>query len=429
MRKCITLARLNIKNYKKQKRFFSVVLTVSLTMFFVASALSDGFVLISQSYRTDDVSLREIQVWPVDDTAAFEHSTVLKVSSMENVVAASQYINASLSQDYIIEVDNIFLQCLPFLRGTNRCFSFAPRTLIAEIQKDETANPIICGRDFKATDSHKVIIDENTCYILGYRDLNEIIGKTIDINLSDFSVKDVEIVGVCMSEYGYYYENLANIDECSIRTYLQSKLCNPVFFSDDVIQEISLSSNDVETCYYENLILTTDSTDYVKEISDKALSLFGYDSSNKIATIERKAANVESFKLFICVISVIILLAATVFITNTLVVQILHQRKYTEMILKIGYQKRDISLIYIIENAIVSFKAAVLALTFSFAASFLIDVFFSMLYREVSSIKRFAFLVNIPNAMLLSCGLIGLIIVLTYITSSCQLNRIRKNRC
>lgn len=428
MRKIITLARLNIKNYKKQKRIFSVVLTVSLVMLLVAAALSDGFVLISQSYRTDDVSLREIQVWPANDPSAFEHSTVLKVSSMENVVAASQYINAFLSQGFTIGVDDILLQCAPELRGTNRCFSFAPRKLVAEIQKDETANPIICGRDFKATDVHKAIIDENTCYLLGYRDLNEIIGKKIDINLSDFSVKDVEIVGVCMSEYGYYYADLANIDEDSIKAYLQSELCNPVFLSDDVIQEISLSSNDVVNWYYENLLLMTDNTDYVKEISDKALSLFGYDSSNKIVTIEQKAANVESFSLFIYVISAIILLAASVIVTNTLVVQILHQRKYTDMILKIGYQKRDITLIYIIENAIVSLKAAVLALALSFAASFFIDVFFSMLYKDVSSIKRFAFLVNIPYALLLSCGLVVFIILLTYIASSCQLNRIRKNR-
>ena len=429
MSKCITLAKLNIKNYKKQKRIFSIVLIVSLVMLLLSLALSDGFLLISQSYRTDDVGLREIQTWPFDDPSAFEHSTVLKVSSMENVVAASQYVNAFLSHDYTIDVDGILLQCVPELRGTNRCFSFAPRTLVAEIQGDETASPIICGRDFKATDSHKAIIDENTCYILGYRDLNEIIGRTIEINLSDFSVKDVEIVGVCMSEYGFYYANLANIDEYSIKAYLKSKLCNPVFFSDDVIQEISLSSNDIVTWYYENLILMTDNTDYVKEICDKALSVFSYDSSNKIAAIERKAANVESFSLFIYVISGIVLLAASVIITNTLVIQILHQRKFTDMILKIGYQKRDIILIYIIESASVSLKAAVLASTLSFAASFLIDVFFSMLYKDVSSIKRFAFLVNIPNALLLSCGLIVFIIVLTCIASSCQLNHIRKNRC
>ena len=32
MSKCITLAKLNIKNYKKQKRIFSIVLIVSLVM-------------------------------------------------------------------------------------------------------------------------------------------------------------------------------------------------------------------------------------------------------------------------------------------------------------------------------------------------------------------------------------------------------------
>ena len=428
MIKCVTLAKLNIKNYRKQKRIFSVILVFSLVMFLITAALSEGFVKISQCYKTDDASLREIQVWPADDPAAYDNSTVLKLSSLEHVVGASQYINAFLSQSYTIEIDGITLQCLPELYGQNRSLSFAPRMVVAEIQKDETASPILYGRDFKSTDSRKAIIDENTCYILGYSDLNKIIGKTIDINLSDTSVKDVEIIGVCMAEYGFYYADLTNVDDYSRNAFLQSELCNPIFFSDDIILELSSTCNDIVDWHYENLRLMADNTDNVKEISDKALALFGYDSSNMIATIERKAANVESFCKFIYVISAIILLAASVIVTNTLVIQIMHQRKYTDMILKIGYQKKHIILIYVIENIIVSLKAIVIGLATSLGASFVIDMILSMLYREVSSIKQFAFLLDIPNALLLSCGVIVFILLLSYIATSYQFNRIRKDR-
>lgn len=428
MIKCITLAKLNIKNHPKQKRIFSVILVVSMVMFLIASTLSEGFVKISQCYRTDDVSLREIQVWPSDDPAAFDNSTVLKLSSMEHIVGASQRINAFLSQSYTIEIDGTMLQCIPELCGQNHSLSFAPRTAVAEIQNDENASPILYGRDFKSTDSRKAIIDENTCYILGYSDLNKIIGKTIDINLSDTSVKDVEIVGVCLAEYGFYDADLTNIDDYSRNAFLQSELCNPVFFSDDIILELSNTSNDIVDWYYENLRLIADNTDHVKEISDKALALFGYDSSNMIATIERKAANVESFSTFIYVISGIILLAASVIVMNTLVVQIIHQRKYTDMILKIGYQKKHIILIYVIENTIVFFRAMIISLATSLGASLVIDMVLSMLYREVSSIKRFAFLLDVPNALLLSCGVFVFILLLTYIATSYQFNRIRKDR-
>lgn len=428
MNKCIILAKLNIKNYRKQKRIFSVILVFSLAMFLIAATLSNGFVKISQCYKTDDVSLREIQVWPSDDSAAFDNSTVHKLSSLEHVVGASQRINAFLSQSYTIEIDGTTLQCIPELCGQNRSLSFAPRTVVAEIQHDETASPILYGRDFKSTDSRKAIIDENTCYILGYSDLNKIIGKTIDINLSDTSVKDVEIVGVCLSEYGFYGADLTNVDDYSRNAFLQSELCNPVFFSDDIILELSSNCNDIVDWYYENLHLMADNTDNVKEISDKALALFGYDSSNMIATIERKAANVESFSTFIYVISAIILLAASVIVMNTLIVQIIHQHKYTDMILKIGYQKKHIILIYVIENIIVSFKAIIIGLATSLGASLVIDMILSMLYREVSSMKQFAFLLDIPNALLLSCSVIVFISLLTYIATSYQFNRIRKDR-
>lgn len=428
MTKCIYLANLNIKNYKKQNRGFSVIIVVSLVMLLITTAMSDGFVRISQSYKTDDASLREIHTWPLEDSTTFDKLTVLNVSSMEHVVAASQYINAFLSESYTIDIDGISLHCLPQLRGTNRCLSFAPRTLVVEIQKDETASPIIYGRDFKATDSHKAIIDENTCYILGYSNVSEIIGKTIAVNLRDVSINDVEIVGVCMAEYGFYYANLADIDEHSRKAYLQSELCNPVFFSDDLIQELSHASNDVVDCYYENLRLMTDNTDNVKEISDKALLLFGYDSSNEITTIERKAANVKSFSSFMLVISITILLVASVIIINTLVVQIMQQRKYTDMILKIGYQRSDIILTYVIGNIIVSFRAVVAALTISFGISFVVDVFLAVLYKNVSSIERFAFLLDVPKALTLSCSVIAFITLLTYLTTIYQFNRIHKNR-
>lgn len=374
------------------------------------------------------MSLREIQVWPADDPAAFDHSAVLKLSSMEHIVGASQSINAFLSQSYTLEIDGTMLICMPELRGQNRSLSFAPRTLIAEIQNDENASPILYGRDFKSTDSRKAIIDENTCYILGYSDLSKIIGKTVDMNLGDTSVKDVEIVGVCLAEYGYYDADLTHIDDYSRKIFLESELCNPIFFSDDIILELSNSSTDIVDWYYENLRLMADNTDNVKEISDKALALFGYDSSNMIATIERKAANVESLSTFIYVISGIILLAASVIVMNTLVVQIMHQRKYTDMILKIGYQKKHIILIYVIENAIVSFRAMIISLATSLGASLVIDMVLSMLYREVSSIKRFAFLLDIPNALLLSCGVFVFILLLTFMATSYQFNRIRKDR-
>lgn len=121
MRKCIKLARLNIKNYKRQSKTFYTILMVCIVLFLITITVSHGFLTISQNYKTDMVKLREIELWPSDD-AAFDTSVMQKISNIAHVEDTAQYINASFSQDYTIAIDGVSLTCLSQMRGTNRCF-------------------------------------------------------------------------------------------------------------------------------------------------------------------------------------------------------------------------------------------------------------------------------------------------------------------
>lgn len=422
MKKCIILSKYNIKNRKT--KLFSGILLTAITMFLMTLTLSRGFVVICNSYKTDDIKLREIEAWPSNDVQ-FDNSVSDKVSRVKHIIYASQYINASFENNYLIEIDGVSLNCISEMRGINRRFSFAPLSTIYEKCGTENMNPILGGRSFKSEDTHKALIDENTCYILGYNELDDVIGKRITIRLNDVSIENIEIVGIFLSEFGSYGCELNHIDEDTKEVYLDSELCHPFLFSDDVILEASRSKDNI-LCDYENLCLLADNTDNVKKISDEIYDVFQYDSSNSVVVIERKAENVNSICVFLYMISAIILMSSFVVASNALIIRINNQKRYVEMMIKIGFQRKDILLIYIIEYTTIAMKSVAIASVVSFVGSLVVDIPLSFVYSEISSMSRFVFLLQITDVIVVIISVALFIVALTFVASGIQLNRIRK---
>lgn len=426
MNKWMTLAKLNFKKYKAKSKHFSRSLIFSLLLFLTALSLSGGFLHLSQNYKTDDVKLREIAVFP-QDGREFDPQISLKVSQLEHVREASQRITADVRDLYTVTVEgSVPLNCIGLLDGSNRRFSFMTQSQIAERQKDPSAKAVISGREFRAADSHKAIIDEQFLMLLGFSKPEDMLGKKVKLSLSDLSFDDIEIVGISDKAYSTADQSdLMNLDEISREAYLENIWPCPFYFSDDLIKDLAQSA-DVLSVDYENLILLADNTEHVKEISDKVIQLFGYDSNNRIAAIERKAESVRTLGLFVYLISAVILLTALALTANTLILKIRQQRKYIEMILKIGCRKRDIIRIYVLENFMTALRACLIALAAAFFLSAVIDLLYSSLYSSVSSIKHFVFLLPLPPALGASAGIILFIILITYMVTSGQVRRIIK---
>ena len=423
----MTLAKLNIKNRKT--KVFSIVLLMAILLFLLTLSVSNGFVTICNSYKTDDVALRQIEAFPASDKGnviPYDHAISEKVSKVDHVAEAYQKVSVDLQHEYNVKVGEKTLTCYNWIRGTNRRFSFASMLDRKEIQKDASANPILSGRDFRAEDTHKALADENTCYILGYDNLEDILGKTVTICLPDMTIENIEIVGVFDKGYGGQDGYDVRRTEDYQEVYLSDTLMTPFFFSDDVVQECSQSKDAEADCFYEDLILTADNTDNVKYISDKISDLYHYASFNQIASIERKAERVQALSTFLYIISVIILMAAFVVVANTLVMKISNQKKYIEMLLKIGYLSKQIVLAYVAEYVMLALKTTFIAIATAFAGSFLMDMVLSMGYRDVCSIKRFAFLVQ-PTAMLaVILGITVFVALLAFVIARLQFHRIVK---
>jgi len=422
MKKSFILALMNVKNYRVQNKLFCVILFFCMALFIMTLTISDGFAGISEGYKTDDISLREVNIWS-ERASGLSLESMKQIASRPEVTDAAQFFNVELDSSYDMSIDGAAVKCLPMMRGSRRGFSFVPE---AEIIADEDGNniePLVCGREFGFSDRKKAIIDENMCYLLGYSEPSELLGKKVSIRLSDVLVNGIEIVGVCSYQYGYFYCSLENIDDFSRKGYLDSELCNPVFFSDDIISYISESAA-LNECYYENFRILVDNTGNVRSCCRDITDTYDYQASNLIYEIETKAREVRSAAVLLYIVTMIVFMAAVFSIINTLIIKIDNQKKYSDMLLKIGYKRRNISLVYLFENFILSVRTGIAAFIVSLVLSVLTDALFYKGYSVISVKEKYIFLIKPEKVCLFTLIIIAFVAVVTLLISSAQLKRI-----
>lgn len=420
MKKSFLLAVMNIKNYRAQNRLFSVILFFCMTLFIITFTIANGFINISKEYKTDDRTLREVEIWN-ENAKDLDTESLKKIASKQEVIDASQPYNVELNSPFNIKVNGDIIKSLPMIRGFRRGFSLLPNYQSEKNDKD--TDLIKYGRNFDFNDKKKAIIDENICYLLGYKDPSELIGKKINILLSDTLVNNIEIVGVCSYLCGYFYEDLKDVDDFSRASYLESEMCNPVFFSDDIIQFISESS-DYRDFYYENFKVLIDNTDHVKNFCRDVTDTYEYTTSNLIYQIETKAKEVRSISFLLYLVTLIIFLIAISCIINTMIIKIDNQKKFSEMLMKIGYKKNNISFVYIFENMIVTAKTGIYAFLSALAISVCVDAYLYKGYQEISSKEKYIFLMDPEKAIIFLIGIILFIVLITIIISFTQLKKI-----
>ncbi len=411
---------LNLKNVKQ--KMFPAIVAVSTAFFLITLTLVNGFVGISENYKTDDIKLREVEIFP---EYVFENNDEIlsTISNFQYVERTSQKFFVSMNKNFDVQIGEQTIHCYPYITGRNRNFSFCTKSEALEKKGDAENDPILAGRMFNGTDKKKALIDENTCYILGVRDFSEIIGTKISIVLSDISIDDIEIVGVFSKEYGLYYTDYSKVTEDGIESKLNSDIMEPLFYSDDIMEEVS-ESKDFEMGLYEAAVFCIDNTDHVGLICKKAMDMFGYANLSMVAAIETKAQNIKNACLFIYLISATILLAALTGMINSLYIKMDKQKKFTEMIIKIGFRKKQICGAYILENLIILAKAEIKAIIAVWVIGLGIDVFMSQGYESIVNGKKYLFLPKMGEVF----GFVGLtflvLILMVTIVSNIQVGRV-----
>lgn len=418
MRNAYLLALLNVKNHRRTTLLFASMIAMLLVFYLCTYAVCNGFLVLETQFKTEDVELREISLF-VSNEAEYDMAKLNRIRNLPHIVDASQYFNVDQSKPSKIRINDVEIECEKDLRGTNRSFSFAPHSKLLNLVGTDEGEGIIAGRGFLPTDKRTAIVDEMATYRLGFSNPEDAIGNKFTLVLSDMEIDSVEVVGVSSRKLGCY-DTLTELDmkEPSV----VDPLADPFYFSNDIIEEISKSS-DVENIWYESFIVLVDNTDNVHEVCTNIHQLFGYETHSLIDSIAVKTENVNNVGIFLFIIEFIVAVIVCFGLASSIATRIDKRHTFNEMLLKIGYKKSDIVFSHVIENALVSLAATFVGFGCSFIGTMLYDLENLQAYSEISRKTKYVFLLDWKYGALVVTVVNLVIILFAYIITRLQLTK------
>lgn len=443
MNKIFLMAKLN---GKKQRRFtISIILSIIfcsllfLTVVSVAISINTLYVNINEN----DPFNREIRMSNIFDQTKVNR--LLLIPHVESYKIG--YTAQSLSEEYVFDV-------------TLNEKTFRQNSLIAadvsgtvftqnEILRDNDGvyvEPIVAGRTMQKGDKKVVLINELFVYLLGYETPEEILGQNITISLDGNSVEDIEIIGVyyrslnyCGANSGDLYKELENFwkdkevrefygapysaaEEAEILDYmLQNNISYKLVLSDDVLFDV-VDGHKAEEEMHQIVYLYADFIYNVEAICEEISTVTNhyYSEMDFIETVKK---TVEDIQIAGISVSSVMLLVTLVSLICFIIIRINEQEKLTQLMIKMGYNSKDISLIYIAETMRFVIKALLIAVLSATVLTLVLDIWLQPTYVQMGQLERFVFLVN-PWVLLLYFVLVSLITLgLVFVTVKSQLKK------
>jgi|GEM_PF-5426468 len=408
MKKIFYMAKLNIENYKKESLKSKISLFLASTLLLIFGTISFAISKLYNNYNYQNIELREIYL--ANGPNDINDEKIEQISKIKNV--QELYIETSLSSsNFTITFEDVELKTY-IVNGVN--VNYESFSLWEKNEKNVT-DEIIIGRKFRETDKKSVLIDENLIYLFGFEKLEDVLNKKISIKINDQEINDLKIVGAYNWKFGSFERKLNEIDEIERKSRLKSFFVRSFLLSDDIINYFSKDNN--SDFDLKRIIVYSNSADNVEEICEKIRLISENEIDNQLVFIKRKTQSVKSLNLLMIIISLIIFIFAIISIINMLIIKINNQEKVIRIMQKIGYNRRNIFMIYILENLIAFLKTAIIAIIISLFVGILIDNFLYETYRQISTFKKFLFLINpiFVGIYLMSLALI--LTLITYITT------------
>lgn len=420
MKKVFTMAFLNYKNYKKLSKPVSIVITLCSILFLIFATLSSGFNKLLSNYNINDPSLHEIEIYKEDSYITREELS--KVSKLNHVEDVSQTIQAIIGDLFYFNVDDKRITCEGLQNFKNTKYSTFSKREVLEKNNNSYVNPIVFGKDFNASSKKQALIDENFAYILGFDMKGDIVGKKITVEIGTYLIEDVEIIGVFSYSYGYEDYRFADMTQDQKNLALKGVTNSPFILSQDLYDFFEQSERivDFSIC---NPLLFCDLASNVKEVCDNINQYYELKTISLVDSIEKRANIINAVKTLIYIIAAVIAIIAVLSIISTMVQKILKQAHFTDLMLKIGYKNVEILWIYILENFYLLMKTILFSFGISFIISLGIDIFMANGYKQITTYKRFLFLLNFPAAVVYYLAVLFVVVFISLVSVKIQIRR------
>ena len=410
--KIFWLARIINDRYKKYSRnyYISITLASILILFFISISNSINIVYNSMAEENYYIKQITLESFLVDEGNKYtkndiDNNTIdiivandyVDQISVKHQLSHSDTINIS-HNNYIIPIDSL-------IKGTDPKYSTFSKTEINIIREEygSNNNVILAGRNFQEGDTNSTLIDENLVYILGYDNVNDIIGKKIKI--TSFRLK-----------------NLPQSDYDDIR---KTGWANPLILSMDVISSFSKEINNDRFMFsgQKEIILDVKSVRNVEDVYNLIDKYTDNLINSSLQESKKTIIQLDNISIFALVISSIILIISFISIVNGCISKIYIQRKFLKMMLVIGYSIMDIVKVYILDNIITFFKSAITFISFIYIITFIIEVNLKPYYTVMATNLNNTFIANFYTVSVYTLTLFILTTLITFISTFNQVKK------
>lgn len=405
---------------RRKGRTFLTALAVAVGTMLIVTLVSlgtSGESLILDKVQ-DSPSLKQIQVMNMkyfdanssesndidrsEMVKKIDNSTMKKFSNITGIADIQGNISANANIIKIDGKENKNDTSILALYNNNSAFS---KDTIASVRKDNKNNklePIVFGRDLKASDKDGVLIAENYLKAMGIKDYKSVIGKEVTITetktenpniiLQPYSIKG-NVVGVINDKFADDSPVIAAVDMVDkLRSYY------------------SLQDNYLKNQGYDGVMIRASNIDDVSNITDSVKKI-GYYSSSYYDMVKRVKNAFNIIKVILAVLGLIVLFVAAVGTVNTMTMVIYERTKSIGIMKSIGANRNNIHSVFLSQAGIIGFIGGIMGLIFSSMNVAIIN-FALKVYLKSQKITQ---TINITMPLWLILGTLGFSIVICII--------------
>jgi len=355
MENLLALALANLKRYKRifKSSTISIVISVFLILFFYS--LHSGFEVIIENEIAKNHSFKQISILAdkedtdvMDNKKFFSISDVQLLKHLKDVKSVS--INNRFSSPILsCEIDGLYIEHPDYLIGSNvqySTFSWAQ----TEWHKGEDASfsEMVAGRNFQNGDINSCIIEESSVSMLGLKEVEEIIGKTLCLALYNGEKVQIDIIGVYSKELGgnpdiEFGESLFYTEDGLLSIGAES-----IILSYDVVEKLNAASG-ISSTEYSDITLSMADLNSTLSIFNTLTSKYYNQMVCDSDAINKALDYLKLFSNIFVFLGILLLMLSAFNISSTVMMVAENRKKWFALQNIVGFRKQQVAFCYIFE--------------------------------------------------------------------------------
>ena len=388
------LGYISHKRYQKTTRTVWILLSLSMVIFLVLRSISlggqkflEGLIEVDSNIKSLDVSygyFQDMQYKRRDLTKA-SIDQIARISEVEGIYTQYELIGPTSELKYGTKT----------IHMGNRIYMSYHQYEIFErqnLKRYELINPLVAGDTLS---NSGVMISELVLLYWGITDYESMIGEMVTIEVSGY-VTQVKVDGIYNAYLGddFFDESLRQtlLDNGGMN---EQQLLTPIIISEAVYQLLESNTSYVGT--QRKITVIAKSIHDVLAIQESIEAFLPNEISSELTLIFGLIERSKQLDQVLIVFIGIALIQSMLMLLSGIVTKIGNQKSFLQMLTTMGYQRKHMFWIYLIDYSILLIKTIVLSTILALVITFGIDQTLRDMYLNNTNLTNRIFLLNINS--------------------------------